>query len=71
MFCVIFLFSCSEKKLACETNALEEAIRLSFNKNSSIIDKLTVDSIKFKFVEPSLGEDSVQKNIFFLNHFLF
>ncbi len=63
-FSVIFLFSCGREKLACETNALEEAIRLSFNKNSSIIDRLTVDSIKFKFIEPSLGKDSIQKNIF-------
>jgi hypothetical protein len=49
-FSIIFLFSCSEKKEACETKVLEEAIRLSFNQNSLMIDKLIVDSIKFKFV---------------------
>jgi hypothetical protein len=63
-FSIIFLFSCSEKKEACETKVLEEAIRLSFNQNSLMIDKLIVDSIKFKFVEPSLGKDSIQKIIF-------
>ena len=63
-FSVIFLFSCCNEKLACETDLLEDGIWLSFNKDSSFMHKVPIDSVKFKFIEPSLGKDSIQRVIF-------
>ena len=61
---VIFLFSCGQEKLACDTDLLEDGIWLSFGNDSSFINRVPIDSVKFKFIEPSLEKDSVQKIIF-------
>ena len=63
-FSVIFLFSCGREKLACETQILKDAIWISFYKDTSFIYKVPIDSVKFKFVEPSLGKDSIQNLIY-------
>lgn len=62
-FSVIFLFSCKDK-LSCETKILKDAIWISFNKDSSFVKRVPIDSVKFIFIEPSLGKDSIQNVIF-------
>ena len=64
LFGFILLLSCSQDKLTCETDVLQDGIWLSFGNDSSFINRVPIDSVKFKFIEPSLGKDSVQKNVF-------
>jgi len=63
-FCGILFFSQCQNQVSCETKILKDAIWLSFINDSSFVTKVPIDSVKFRFVEPSVGKDSIQKVIF-------